>query len=98
MFVHTVFFYLKKDLTDEQRQSFFAGVETLTTIEPHVKILTGKPASTDRPIIVRDYDYGLTCIFESLEDHDKYQVDPVHLEFVDKHLNDWEKVVIYDYE
>ena len=68
MFVHTVFFYLKKDLTEDQRQKFFAGVDTLKTIEPHVKILTGTPASTDRPIIVKDYDYGLTCIFENIED------------------------------
>ena len=98
MLVHTVFFYLKKSLTEEERKAFFAGVETLKTIQPHVKILTGTPSSTDRPIIVKDYDYGLTCIFENLADHDKYQVDPVHLEFVNNHSNDWEKVVIYDFD
>ena len=98
MFVHSVFFYLKKELSEEQRQKFFSGVETLKTVQPHVKILTGTPADTDRPIVLKDYDYGLTCIFENIEDHDKYQVDPVHLEFVDNHKNDWDKVVIYDFD
>ena len=98
MFVHTVFFWLKKELSEEQRKAFFKGADTLTTIKPNVLIATGTPASTDRPIIDRSYDYGLTCIFESLEDHDKYQVDPVHLKFVENHANDWEKVLIYDYD
>lgn len=98
MFVHTVFFWLKKELTQAQKEAFFKGVDTLKTIQPNVMITTGTPASTDRPIIDTSYDYGLTCIFESLEDHDKYQIDPVHLKFVENHANDWEKVLIYDYD
>ena len=98
MFVHNVYFWLKKELTEEQREKFFAGVDTLKDIQPNVKIVTGKPADTDRPIIDRSYDYGLVCIFESLEDHDKYQVDPVHLKFVENHANDWDKVLIYDFD
>ena len=98
MFVHTVFFWLKKELSQEQKEAFFKGVDTLKTIQPNVMITTGTPASTNRPIIDTSYDYGLTCIFESLEDHDKYQVDPVHLKFVENHANDWDKVLIYDYD
>ena len=98
MFVHTVFFWLKKELSQEQKEAFFKGVDTLKTIQPNVMITTGTPASTNRPIIDTSYDYGLTCIFESLDDHDKYQVDPVHLKFVENHANDWDKVLIYDYD
>ena len=98
MFVHNVIFYLKEDLSPEQRQKFFAAVDTLKTIQPHVKIATGAPADTDRPVIVKDYDYGLTCIFENIQDHDKYQEDPVHLKFLEHHKNDWAKVVIYDFD
>ena len=98
MFVHTVFFWLKDELSEEQRQAFFKGVDTLKTIQPNVMITTGTPASTNRPIIDTSYDYGLTCIFESLEDHDKYQIDPVHLKFVENHAGDWKKVLIYDYD
>ena len=98
MFVHTVFFWLKDELSDDQKQAFFKGVDTLKTIQPNVMVTTGAPASTNRPIIDTSYDYGLTCIFESLEDHDKYQVDPTHLKFVENHANDWKKVLIYDYE
>ncbi|MCM8540595.1 MAG: Dabb family protein [Lentisphaeraceae bacterium] len=98
MFVHTVFFWLKDELSDDQKQAFFKGVDTLKTIQPNVMVTTGAPASTNRPIIDTSYDYGLTCIFKSLEDHDKYQVDPIHLKFVENHSNDWKKVLIYDYE
>ena len=98
MFVHTVFFWLKEELTDAQKQQFKQGVDTLKDVKPHVKILTGSPASTNRAIIDTSYDYALTCIFENIEDHDTYQVDPVHLQFIENHANDWEKVLIYDYE
>jgi hypothetical protein len=98
MLVHTVFFWLKKELSEEQRKAFFKGVETLKNVQPHVKILTGTPSSTNRPIIDTSYDYGLTCIFESMEDHDTYQIDPVHLEFIKNHAEDWEKVTIYDFD
>lgn len=98
MFVHTVFFWLKDELTEDQKEAFFKGVDTLTTIQPNVMIATGKPASTDRPIIDKSYDYGLTCIFESLADHDVYQEDPVHLKFIENHASDWKKVQIYDFE
>ena len=98
MFVHTVFFWLKDELSEEQKTNFKAGVDTLKDIQPHVMITTGVPASTNRPIIDTSYDYGLTCIFENIEDHDKYQEDPVHLEFIKNHADDWKKVLIYDYE
>ena len=98
MFTHNVLFWLKDELSDSEKEDFFKGVETLKDIQPHVMITTGKPADTDRPIIDRSYDYGLTCIFNNKEDHDKYQVDPIHLDFIDKHANDWKKVVIYDFD
>ncbi len=98
MFVHTVFFWLKKELTQAQREAFYKGVDTLKNIQPNILVTTGKPAATDRPIIDRSYDYGLTCIFKNLADHDKYQVDPIHLEFVKNHAKDWIKVQIYDFE
>lgn len=98
MFVHTVFFWLKKDLSDAQKEAFHAGAKTLTDIQPSVAAYIGKPADTERPVIDNTYDYSLTCIFENKADHDAYQVDPVHLEFIDKHAKDWARVVVYDAE
>ena len=98
MFVHTVFFWLEKNLSAEQRQAFYEGAKTLTEIQPSVAAYVGKPANTDRPVIDRTYDYSLTCIFENKADQDAYQDDPVHLEFIDKHAKDWARVVVYDAE
>ena len=96
MFVHTVFFWLKKSISEEQRQEFCKGAKTLIDIKPSVVTYFGKPADTTRPVVDRTYDYSLTCIFENKADHDLYQCHPVHLEFIDKHANDWSRVVIYD--
>ena len=98
MFVHTVFFWLKKNLSESQKEAFYTTAKTLTEIQPSVAAYIGKPADTERPVIDNTYDYSLTCIFESKADHDAYQIDPVHIEFIDKHAKDWARVVVYDAE
>ena len=42
------------------------------------------------------YDYALIIHFDNQEAHDAYQVDPIHLKFVDDHKADWERVTVYD--
>ncbi|RDC64792.1 Dabb family protein [Adhaeribacter pallidiroseus] len=98
MFVHHVFFFLKPDLDQEQQAAFEAGVKALLPIQ-HVKLGdVGKPASTDRPVIDRSYSYSLLLVFENLVDHDAYQVDPIHLNFVETCKQYWDRVQIYDSE
>ncbi|WP_026461740.1 Dabb family protein [Adhaeribacter aquaticus] len=98
MFVHHVFFWLKPDLATEDVQLFEKGVTSLKEVGI-VKIADiGKPASTDRPVIDRSYSYSLLLVFDSLEDHDTYQVDPIHTKFVADCAHLWERVKIYDSE
>ncbi|MCZ6673350.1 MAG: Dabb family protein [Verrucomicrobia bacterium] len=97
MLVHTVFFYLKVDVTEEQTAAFVKQVEELGSIETVHSIHVGTPAATPkRPIIQADYAVGLTVLFNSLEDHDVYQVHQVHNDFIASNSHLWEKVVIYD--
>lgn len=96
MFVHTVYFWLKKDLTPEQRANFRQGLESLTGIGAIKAAYIGEPAPTDRPVIDRSYTYGLTVLVDSIEQHDAYQVDPLHTAFVENYATYWERVVIYD--
>ena len=98
MFVHVVNFWLKKDLTDAQRQQFVDGVKALGNIESLVTFNVGKPADTDRPVIDRSYDYCELTIFNDAAGHDVYQVHPLHLKFIDECKHLWEKVLIYDSE
>ena len=98
MLVHAVFFWLKPDLTAEQRARFAAGVKSLLAIPTLVHGHVGTPSSTDRPVIDRTYSYGLLTVFKDLAGHDAYQVDPIHLAFVDGCKEFWTKVQIYDFE
>jgi hypothetical protein len=98
MFVHHVFFWLKSSNTPEDVKKFEASVSTLKGIETVHMADIGKPASTDRPVIDTTYSYSLLLVFKSLSDHDAYQIDPVHLQFVADSSHLWDRVQIYDSE
>ena len=97
MLVHTVYFWLKPDLTDAQRADFRRGVESLAGIKSAEKVYVGKPAATQkRPIIDDSYSVALTVICQDVAAHDAYQVDPIHLKFVEQFKSFWVRVQIYD--
>ena len=96
MFVHNVYFWLKPDLTSEQREKVVTGIKSLTTI-PSVKFgFMGTPASTDRPVIDRSYSYMLVVAFEDKAGHDLYQEHAIHDAFRNECAPFWSKVLIYD--
>lgn len=96
MLVHTVFFWLKRELDPAQRAAFRAGVDSLCGIECAEAVYVGTPAATFRPVIDRTYDISLTVVLKDLEAHDSYQVDPIHTKFVDDFGTCWERALIYD--
>lgn len=96
MFVHSVYFWLRQDLSADERQTFIRGVESLTQIESVRHGWVGVPAPTDRPVIERSYSYALTAVFADAEGQEQYQVDPVHDRFRDDCGTFWTKVLIYD--
>lgn len=97
MLVHTVYFWLKPDLTDTQRAEFRRGVESLAGIKAVEKIYIGTPAATQkRPIIDDSYSVALTVVCKNVAGHDAYQVDPLHLAFVENFKTYWTRVQIYD--
>ncbi|HRE29240.1 MAG TPA: Dabb family protein [Anaerolineales bacterium] len=96
MFIHTVYFWLRQDLTPDQHAQFHAGVHSLTMIESVHAGYVGRPAPTERAIIERGYSTGLIVIFADQLAHDRYQVDPVHDRFRETCATFWDKIVIYD--
>lgn len=96
MLVHSVYFWLKDGLTDQQISEFEEMLDSLKNISCAQAVYTGTPAVTDRPVIDRSYSYALTVIFEDMEKHDLYQVDPLHKAFLEKCSPMFEKVLIYD--
>lgn len=99
MLVHTVYFWLKPELTAAQRAEFRKGVESLGGIRAVEKCYVGTPAKTEkRPIIDDSYSVALTVVFRDVAGHDAYQVDPIHLAFVNTFKTFWNRVQIYDAE
>jgi hypothetical protein len=96
MLIHSVYFWLRPDLTEEETAHFRTRVRALTTI-PSVRIgHVGTPAETDRPVIDRSYSCMLLTIFDDMAGHDAYQVDPVHDQFRIECAPLWSRVQIYD--
>lgn len=97
MLVHTVYFWLKPDLTETQRADFRGGVESLVGIKAAEKVYVGSPAKTaKRPVVDDSYAVALTVVCQDVAAHDAYQVDPIHLKFVEQFKTFWTRVQIYD--
>jgi hypothetical protein len=94
MFTHSVYFWLRDDLSAEATTRFVDGIRSLTTIESVQQGFVGTPARTDREIIDRSYSYALVVSFADEAAHD--QVHPVHDRFREKCGGSWKKIVIYD--
>lgn len=96
MFVHAVYFSLRDDLTDAQRQQFEEGLESLRGIDVVREAYIGTPAPTDRPVIDRGYDRALVLVFRDMMAHDAYQLHPVHDRFRRECGAMWTRVRIFD--
>jgi hypothetical protein len=95
--IHSVFFWLKDGISAEEKAQFEAGVKSLSAIS-HVKsFYMGPPAGTEeRGVVDKSYSLALICHFEDQAGQDAYQVDPIHLKFVDENKGAWTKVIVYD--
>ena|SRR5690606_16997599 len=97
MIVHQVFFWLKQPKKD--LKAVMKGCKDIGKLKSAHSYQVGIPAATaKRPVIDDSYHIALTVNFKSIEDHDIYQEDPIHLEFIEQHSDKWEKVQIYDFE
>lgn len=97
MLIHTVLFWLKKDLTDEDLTLFEQKLRALEKISSIEQMFLGRPSSTTkRPVIDDTYDFCLTVALKDLTAHDVYQEDPLHLAFIENCSHMWERVKIYD--
>lgn len=93
-FVHTVYFWLKNpaDLDD-----FIEGVKGLAEISYLRDVHVGVPVPSDKPVVDSSYHVSLLTLFNSKEDHDSYQVHPLHEEFLAKYARVMcERVLVTD--
>lgn len=97
MLIHTVNFWLKDDLSAQERAAFEAALQSLKNIASAEAVYVGTPAATPpRPVIDSSYDYMLTVLLKDLGAHDAYQADPLHQSFLNDNKDKWQRVHIYD--
>jgi hypothetical protein len=97
MHIHTVFFWLKQNTSDAERNLFEKELDKLTLDLEIQERRVGKPASTNRDVIDRSYDFGISLCFENLDSHDRYQAGETHQEFLKNCQDLWERVQVYDF-
>lgn len=100
MLIHSVYFWLKPELTDAQRAEFRNGVESLRGVKAVDQLYVGAPAAEipERAVLDKSFSVTLTAVMKDIAAHNSYQKDPLHLAFLDQFRTYWTKVQIYDAE
>lgn len=96
MIAHNVYFWLKDE---ENLEQFTAGLDSLKSISLAKGVQWGVPAKmAARPVLDSSYSYHLTMTFDTMADHDAYQVHDTHTSFISANKEKWEKVIVLDSE
>lgn len=96
MLIHSVYFWLKEGLSENEKRSFVSELNKLSAIRGIVSTFVGVPADTNRPVVERSYTYALIINFVDNGAQEAYQVDPIHKAFVEKNRPLWTKIVVFD--
>ena len=96
LFIHHVYFWLKNPASKEDYTKLLEGLEALSKVSTIKMCHIGKPADTNRDVIDRSYSVSWLLLFKNSDDQAKYQVDPIHLKFVEQYSQLWSKVTVYD--
>ncbi len=95
-FIHHVYFWLEDPSKQENHEALLKGLQALSKVPSIQQFHIGIPASTNRDVIDTSYQFSWLAIFPNKEAQDAYQVDPIHLVFVDTCKQLWKKVTVLD--
>ena len=97
LILHSVYFWLRKGLSEAEKKDFLNYFEVLRKI-PQVKSLHyGVPAKTEkRDVVDHSYSYNLLLTFESLADIGIYGNHPEHIKGAKAYEKYWERVEVKD--
>ena len=96
LFIHHVYFWLDKTESKDDHAALQAGLQALSKVPSIQQFHIGVPATTNRDVIETTYQFSWLAIFPTKEAQDEYQVDPIHLKFVEECSYLWNKVVVHD--
>lgn len=95
MHIHNVYFWLNA-CSDQDRTEFERGLAKVLEISLIEVGHWGVPAGVEREVVDSSYDYSLTLIFKTREDHDTYQSHADHDVFIDAYKHLWAQVKVLD--
>ena len=98
VFVHHVYFGLKAPGDPEAPEALIAGLRRLTAAPDILWSHIGLPAESERGVVDDSYSVSWLVFFADKAAEDRYQIDPIHLKFVEDCSPLWERVVVYDTE
>ncbi len=96
VFVHHVYFWLKDPNSQNDLNQLIDGLHKLAKVETIQKHHIGVPAATNRDVIERGYAVSWLALFDNAAGQESYQIDPIHLKFVEECSHLWSKVVVFD--
>ena len=96
IFVHHVYFWLKNPENREDKSKLLKGLKILSKVKTIKMFHIGIPADTNRDVIDTSYSLSWLLVFNNKQDQERYQTDPIHLNFVETCKDLWKKVVVYD--
>ena len=95
--IHHVFFWLKEPDNETHKNQLAEALNQLTKVKTIKLSHIGFPASTeDRDVVDHSYSVSYMAMFDNQADQNSYQIDPIHLKFVEENQHLWSKVVVYD--
>ena len=95
--IHTVYFWLKPGLSEADLANFVRGAKQLGNAPTVLHCYVGAPAATpEREVTDHSFDYSLHLLFTDIEGHNAYQVDPIHLKFVEEQAHKFATVKVLD--
>ena len=96
IFIHHVYFWLAEPDNAHHKRLLIEGLRKLSKVSTILRYSIGEPANTSREVIDSSYSVSWILIFKDAADQDSYQVDPIHLRFVEECKHLWKKVTVYD--
>lgn len=95
VFIHHVFFWLKEN-NEQNRNRLIDGLKKLSSVTTIRQFQIGVPADTNRDVIENSYSVSWTLFFDTPQQQERYQENPMHLDFVKTCSSLWDKVIVFD--
>jgi hypothetical protein len=96
VFIHHVYFWLAEPENAQHKRQLIEGLKKLSKVPTIQRFHIGYPAGTSREVIDSSYSVSWCLFFSNAADQESYQVDPIHLRFVEECKHLWKKVIVYD--